>query len=50
VQHRHFVGSGTYNWYWLLEPNGKEIGPIGPTESDEGSLRNLRDFVEDVEH
>lgn len=50
MQHRHFVGSGSYNWYWLLAPNGKEIGPIGPTEDDTAALNNLKDFVEDDEH
>ena len=28
-QHRYFVGGGSYDWYWLLRPDGKEIGPVG---------------------
>lgn len=28
-QHRYFVGGGTYDWYWLISPNGKEEGPLG---------------------
>jgi len=28
-QHRYFVGSGSYDWYWLLRPDGKEVGPVG---------------------
>ena len=28
-QHRYFMGGGTYDWYWLFRPNGKEVGPVG---------------------
>lgn len=28
-QHRYFVGGGSYDWYWLFTPDGKEIGPLG---------------------
>ena len=28
-QHRYFIGGGSYDWYWLLNPDGKEIGPVG---------------------
>lgn len=28
-QHRYFVGGGSYDWYWLLRPDGKEVGPVG---------------------
>ena len=28
-QHRYFIGGGSYDWYWLVNPNGKEEGPIG---------------------
>ncbi len=28
-QHRYFIGGGTYNWFWLLRPDGKEVGPVG---------------------
>ena len=30
-QHRYFVGGGSFDWYWLFEPNGKEVGPVGET-------------------
>jgi hypothetical protein len=29
AQHRYFIGGGTYNWFWLLRPDGKEVGPVG---------------------
>ena len=32
-KHRYFLGGGSYDWYWLITPGGREIGPIG--ESDE---------------
>ena len=31
LQHRYFVGGGSYDWYWLLRPGGKEVGPVGET-------------------
>jgi hypothetical protein len=33
-QHRYFVGSGSYDWYWLLRPDGKEVGPVGEDTSN----------------
>jgi hypothetical protein len=33
-QHRYFLGTGSFDWYWLLRSNGQEIGPVGEdTES-----------------
>jgi dipeptidyl aminopeptidase/acylaminoacyl peptidase len=29
AQHRYFIGGGTYDWFWLLRPDGKEVGPVG---------------------
>ena len=31
LQHRYFVGGGSYDWYWLMRPDGKEVGPVGET-------------------
>jgi hypothetical protein len=28
-QHKYFVGGGSYDWFWLLHPDGKEVGPVG---------------------
>jgi len=28
-QHRYFIGGGSYDWFWLLKPDGREIGPVG---------------------
>jgi dipeptidyl aminopeptidase/acylaminoacyl peptidase len=28
-QHRYFIGGGSYDWFWLFQPDGKEIGPVG---------------------
>jgi len=33
-QHRYFVGSGSYDWFWLLRPDGKEVGPVGEDTSN----------------
>ena len=32
-QHRYFVGGGSYDWFWLLRPDGKEVGPVGEDTS-----------------
>jgi dipeptidyl aminopeptidase/acylaminoacyl peptidase len=29
AQHRYFIGGGSYDWYFLLHADGKEIGPVG---------------------
>lgn len=29
MQHRYFLGGGSYDWYWLFKSDGKEIGPVG---------------------
>lgn len=29
MQHRYFIGGGSYNWYWLFSPTGKKISPLG---------------------
>ena len=29
-QHRYFIGGGSYDWYWLISPEGHEEGPLGP--------------------
>jgi hypothetical protein len=40
-QHRYFVGGGSYDWYWLLRADGKEVGPVGEdTETFEATYRN----------
>jgi len=36
--HKYFLGGGTYDWFWLLEPDGKEVGPIG---EDVSSFKEL---------
>lgn len=28
-QHRYFIGGGSYDWFWLMRPDGKEVGPVG---------------------
>jgi hypothetical protein len=32
-QHRYFIGGGSYDWFWLLRTDGKEIGPVGEDTS-----------------
>lgn len=28
-QHRYFWGGGSYDWYWLVTPEGKPVEPVG---------------------
>jgi dipeptidyl aminopeptidase/acylaminoacyl peptidase len=28
-KHKYFIGGGAYDWYWLVKPDGKEVGPVG---------------------
>ncbi len=30
-QHRYFLGGGSFDWFWLFTPDGKEVGPVGET-------------------
>ena len=29
LQHRYFLGGGSYDWYWLINQDGTEVGAIG---------------------
>lgn len=31
-KHKYFAAGGTYDFYWLLTPDGKELNPVGDTE------------------
>lgn len=34
LAHRYFAISGSYDWYWLYDPTGKDlIGPLGPFDT-----------------
>lgn len=39
-RHKYFLPGGTYDWYWLLDTAGKEIGAIG----DEENLKLFREM------
>jgi dipeptidyl aminopeptidase/acylaminoacyl peptidase len=39
-RHRYFLGGGSYDWFWLLTPEGKEIDPIA--SGNEYSLESFR--------
>lgn len=28
-KHKYFLGSGSYDWYWLVSSDGKTVGPLG---------------------
>jgi hypothetical protein len=46
--HKYFVTSGTYDWWWLLTPNGIEIGPVAEdTDGGSDDLLEFREMYED---
>jgi WD40-like Beta Propeller Repeat len=34
LQHRYYIGGGAYEGYWLIRPDGKEIGPVSEDTED----------------
>lgn len=40
-QHRYFLGTGSYDWWWLFDATGKEIGPIG---SDDWQVETFKEL------
>jgi hypothetical protein len=40
-QHRYFLAGGSYDWLWLLTPDGSDVGPVGETE---GALEAFREM------
>jgi Tol biopolymer transport system component len=38
-QHRYFMGGGSYDWLWLVSPDGRIVGPIGDGDSTDISER-----------
>ena len=32
-KHKYHAESGSYDWYWLVAPSGKELGPIGENDT-----------------
>ena len=33
-QHRYFLGAGSYDWFYLFSPDGKEVGVVGEDTAD----------------
>lgn len=31
-KHKYFLGGGSYDWHWLLTPDGEEVGPVREVE------------------
>jgi hypothetical protein len=39
-QHRYFLSGGAYDWVWLFTPDGREVGPVGPTREAVAEFRS----------
>ena len=42
-RHRYFLGCGSYDWWWLIDPTGREIGPVGNSPMQIEAFKNLYD-------
>ncbi|MBV9772638.1 MAG: PD40 domain-containing protein [Gemmatimonadetes bacterium] len=40
-QHRYFLAGGSYDWVWLLTPEGKDVGPVGESDVALEEFRSL---------
>ena len=43
--HKYFLTTGTYDWWWLIDADGNEIGPVAE-DRDEESTNELDEFRE----
>lgn len=41
-QHRYWVFGGSYDWYWLYDPEWQEVGPIGHDLSVATKLQGIK--------
>lgn len=41
-QHRYWLFGGSYDWYWLYDPEWNEIGPLGPDMEYFSDMRNIK--------
>jgi hypothetical protein len=42
--HRYFLFGGSYDWYWLYDPTGKnELGPLGQFENPDEMVKQARE-------
>lgn len=39
TQHRYFLAGGSYDWIWLVQPDGREVGPIVDPEALDAGQR-----------
>lgn len=40
LAHRYFALGGSYDWYWLYDPSGKDqLGPLGPFDTPSDMVR-----------
>lgn len=42
-QHRYFLGIGSFDWYWLMAPRGREIGPVGESYDQVETFKEIND-------
>lgn len=40
VRHKYFLCGGSYDWWWVVKPDGSEVGAVG--EAKEGSENEAR--------
>jgi len=40
-QHRYFLAGGSYDWLWLVAPDGRAVGPVGEDDEAVAGFRRL---------
>ncbi|MBT3191929.1 MAG: hypothetical protein HN341_05180 [Verrucomicrobia bacterium] len=40
-KHKYFLGGGSYDWYWLIDSQGREIGLIGEVEGQVDMFKEM---------
>jgi hypothetical protein len=41
AQHRYFIAGGSYDWLWLVTPDGEAVGPVGENDAAVEQFREL---------
>jgi hypothetical protein len=40
-QHRYFLGCGSYDWDWVLTPDGERVGPVGDSPEQRQMFKEM---------
>jgi hypothetical protein len=46
LQHRYYLGGGSYDWVWLYTPDGDEVGLVAATDGYKGGIDEFINLYE----